>query len=66
MVQVRLVKDKDKKENKGFAFIVFTTKDAAQMAVEEIQDKVFKVVFCEVSRVPSSYIQDFILFLLFL
>lgn len=51
--EVRLVKDKDKKENKGFAFIVFTTKDAAQLAVEEIQDKVFKerTLRCSLSQV---------------
>ncbi|KAH0469613.1 hypothetical protein IEQ34_001171 [Dendrobium chrysotoxum] len=40
--EVRLVRDKDKKENKGFAFFVYTTKEAAQMAVEEVQDKDFK------------------------
>lgn len=51
--EVRLVKDKDKKENKGFAFIVFTTKDAAQKAVEEIQDKEFKgkTLRCTLSQV---------------
>ncbi|KAI0500755.1 hypothetical protein KFK09_018971 [Dendrobium nobile] len=51
--EVRLVKDKDKKESKGFAFIVFTTKDAAQMAVEEIQDKDFKgrTLRCSLSQV---------------
>ncbi|MQL86692.1 hypothetical protein Taro_019225 [Colocasia esculenta] len=40
--EVRLVKDRDKKENKGYAFVTFTTKDAAQKALEEIHDKVFK------------------------
>ncbi|KAG0501282.1 hypothetical protein HPP92_001354 [Vanilla planifolia] len=51
--EVRLVKDKDKKENKGFAFIVFTTRDAAQKAIEEIQDKEFKgkTLRCSLSQV---------------
>uniref|UniRef100_A0A1D1Y6G9 Heterogeneous nuclear ribonucleoprotein Q n=1 Tax=Anthurium amnicola TaxID=1678845 RepID=A0A1D1Y6G9_9ARAE len=40
--EVRLMKDKDKKENKGYAFITYTSKDAAQKAVEEIHDKEFK------------------------
>lgn len=40
--EVKLVKDKDSKENKGFAFITFLTKDAAQKAIEEIHDKEFK------------------------
>ena len=39
------MKDKDKKENKGYAFITFTSKDAAQRAVDEVQDKEFKVLF---------------------
>ncbi|XP_008777549.1 heterogeneous nuclear ribonucleoprotein Q-like isoform X1 [Phoenix dactylifera] len=39
---VRLVKDKDTRESKGFAFITFTNKDAAQKAIEELHDKEFK------------------------
>jgi len=39
------VKDKEKRESKGFAFVTFTTKDAAQKAIEEIQDKEFKVIY---------------------
>ncbi|PKA59989.1 Polyadenylate-binding protein 2 [Apostasia shenzhenica] len=51
--EVRLVKDKEKKENKGFAFTVFTTKAAAQKAIEEIQDKEFKgkTLRCSLSQV---------------
>ncbi|XP_020114759.1 heterogeneous nuclear ribonucleoprotein Q isoform X2 [Ananas comosus] len=40
--EVRLMKDKDTKESKGFAFITFTTRDAAQNAIEETHDKEFK------------------------
>ncbi|XP_072968949.1 heterogeneous nuclear ribonucleoprotein Q [Typha angustifolia] len=40
--EVRLMKDKDTGESKGFAFITFTTRDAAQNAIEEIHDKEFK------------------------
>lgn len=37
--EVRLMKDKDTKENKGFAFVTFTAKDVAQRAIEELHDK---------------------------
>ncbi|GJN39836.1 hypothetical protein PR202_gb28982 [Eleusine coracana subsp. coracana] len=40
--EARLTKDKDTKENKGFAFVTFTDKDAAQRAVEDVQDREFK------------------------
>jgi heterogeneous nuclear ribonucleoprotein R len=39
------MKDKETKENKGFAFITFTDKEAAQRAVEDVQDKDYKVVW---------------------
>ncbi|KAJ6839035.1 heterogeneous nuclear ribonucleoprotein R [Iris pallida] len=50
--EARLVKDKDRRESKGFAFITFTTKDAAQKAIEEIQDKEFrgKTLRCSLSQ----------------
>lgn len=53
--EVRLVKDKDKKENKGYAFIAFTTKDAAERAIEEIHDKEFKgkTLRCSLSQVKN-------------
>jgi len=41
--QVRLTKDKDTNENKGFAFVTFTDKDAAQSAIEDVQDREYKV-----------------------
>uniref|UniRef100_A0A0D9XHU6 RRM domain-containing protein n=1 Tax=Leersia perrieri TaxID=77586 RepID=A0A0D9XHU6_9ORYZ len=40
--EVRLMKDKETKENKGFAFVTFTAKDAAQRAIEELHDKEHK------------------------
>jgi len=40
--EVRLTKDKDTKENKGFAFVTFPDKDAAQRAIEDVQDREYK------------------------
>ncbi|KAF0930952.1 hypothetical protein E2562_038362 [Oryza meyeriana var. granulata] len=40
--EVRLMKDKETKENKGFAFVNFTAKDGAQRAIEELHDKEHK------------------------
>lgn len=40
---MRLTKDKDTKENKGFAFVTFMDKEAAQRAIEDVQDREFKV-----------------------
>ncbi|KXG24270.1 heterogeneous nuclear ribonucleoprotein R isoform X2 [Sorghum bicolor] len=40
--EVRLTKDKDTNENKGFAFVTFTDKDAAQRAIEDVQDREYK------------------------
>uniref|UniRef100_J3N788 RRM domain-containing protein n=1 Tax=Oryza brachyantha TaxID=4533 RepID=J3N788_ORYBR len=42
ILEVRLMKDKETKENKGFAFVTFTTKNAAQRAIEELHDKEHK------------------------
>lgn len=51
--EVRLVKDKETKESKGFAFVTFTTKEAAQSAIEEVNEKEFKgrTLRCSVSQV---------------
>jgi hypothetical protein len=38
------MKDKETKENKGFAFVTFTAKDVAQRAIEELHDKDHKVM----------------------
>lgn len=40
------MKDKETKENKGFAFVNFTAKEAAQRAIEELHDKEHKVLPC--------------------
>ncbi|CAL5008942.1 unnamed protein product [Urochloa decumbens] len=40
--EVRLTKDRETKENKGFAFVTFTDKDAAQRAIEDVQDREYK------------------------
>uniref|UniRef100_A0A0E0B7Y0 RRM domain-containing protein n=1 Tax=Oryza glumipatula TaxID=40148 RepID=A0A0E0B7Y0_9ORYZ len=40
--EVRLMKDKETKENKGFAFVTFTGKDGAQRAIEDLHDKEHK------------------------
>lgn len=37
-----MTKDKETKENKGFAFVTFTDKDAAQRAIEDLQDREYK------------------------
>lgn len=46
--QVRIMKDKGTGESKGYAFVAFTTKEAAKKAIEELHNKDFKVVgpFC--------------------
>lgn len=51
--EVKLVKDKEKRESKGFAFVTFIAKDAAQKAIEELQDKEFKgkTLRCSLSQV---------------
>lgn len=42
VVEIRLVKNKDTNENKGFAFVAYRTKDVAQKAIEELHNKDFK------------------------
>ncbi|KAJ0968642.1 hypothetical protein J5N97_025559 [Dioscorea zingiberensis] len=67
--EVRLMKDKDRGESKGFAFITFTTNDAAQKAIEEVHDKEFKgrTLRCSLSQakhrlfignVPKSFSEE--------
>lgn len=56
-LQVRIMRNKDTGESKGFAFVAFTTKDEAQKAIEELHSKEFKVI----SAFPhlASFILDF-------
>lgn len=43
-MQIRLVKNKDTGESKGYAFITFKTKEVAQKAIEDLHNKDFKVI----------------------
>ncbi|KAH7278342.1 hypothetical protein KP509_38G037000 [Ceratopteris richardii] len=40
--EIRLMKDKEKGDNKGFAFITFTDKESADKAIEMLSDKELK------------------------
>ncbi|KAG6663742.1 heterogeneous nuclear ribonucleoprotein Q [Carya illinoinensis] len=42
IIEVRLMKDKETGDAKGYAFIAFKTKEVAQKAIEEIHNKDFK------------------------
>ncbi|KAM6600120.1 hypothetical protein CsatA_019729 [Cannabis sativa] len=42
IVEVRLMKDRETGENKGYAFVAFKTKEVAQQAIEELHSKEFK------------------------
>lgn len=67
--EIRLVKNKDTGESKGYAFVSFKTKGAAQKAIEEFQNKEFKgkMLRCSVSEtkhrlfignIPKSLTED--------
>lgn len=69
LLELKLMKDKDAKENKGFAFVTFTTKDAACKAIEEIRHKEFKgkTLRCSVNqakhklfigKIPKSLLEE--------
>ncbi|KAL2229627.1 UNVERIFIED_CONTAM: Heterogeneous nuclear ribonucleoprotein Q [Sesamum indicum] len=40
--EIRVMKNRDTGESKGFAFVAFRTKDVAQKAIEELHNKEFK------------------------
>lgn len=44
VLQIRIIKDRDSGESKGYAFISFKTKEAAQKAIEDLHSKEVKVV----------------------
>jgi heterogeneous nuclear ribonucleoprotein R len=50
MFQIRLMKDKDSGESKGFAFVAFKSKEVARKAIEELHSKDYKVlmIWCKV------------------
>ncbi|WCJ22494.1 RNA-binding (RRM/RBD/RNP motifs) family protein [Euphorbia peplus] len=67
--EVRLVKDKDTGESKGFAFVQFTSKEAAQKAIEDLHSKELKgkTLRCSLSEtknrlfignIPKSWTED--------
>ncbi|KAK7829045.1 heterogeneous nuclear ribonucleoprotein q [Quercus suber] len=69
VLEVRLMKDKDTGDAKGYAFIAFKTKEVAQKAIEEIHSKEFKgkTLRCSLSEtkhrlfvgnVPKSWTED--------
>nr|XP_043624840.1 heterogeneous nuclear ribonucleoprotein Q [Erigeron canadensis]XP_043624841.1 heterogeneous nuclear ribonucleoprotein Q [Erigeron canadensis] len=42
VVEVKLVKNRDTNESKGFAFVAYRTKDVAQEAIKELHNKEYK------------------------
>ncbi|KAL5156269.1 Heterogeneous nuclear ribonucleoprotein Q [Glycine soja] len=69
ILEVRLMKDRDTGENKGYAFVAFKTKEVAQKAIEEIHSKEFKgkTLRCSLSEtkhrlfignVPKTWTED--------
>ncbi|KAG4394234.1 hypothetical protein AAZX31_03G239400 [Glycine max] len=69
ILEVRLMKDRDTGEHKGYAFVAFKTKEVAQKAIEEIHSKEFKgkTLRCSLSEtkhrlfignVPKTWTED--------
>lgn len=67
--EVRVMRNRDTGESKGFAFVAFKTKDEAQKAIEELHNKEFKgkTIRCSLSEtkyrlfignVPKSWSDD--------
>ncbi|KAG9151784.1 hypothetical protein Leryth_002066 [Lithospermum erythrorhizon] len=67
--EIRVMKNKETGESKGFAFVAFKTKDVAQKAIEELHNKDFKgkTLRCSLSEtkyrlfignVPKSWTDD--------
>uniref|UniRef100_A0A7N0T4C9 RRM domain-containing protein n=1 Tax=Kalanchoe fedtschenkoi TaxID=63787 RepID=A0A7N0T4C9_KALFE len=53
--EIRLVKNKETGESKGYAFISFTSKSAAQKAIEDLHNKEFKGKTLRCSLSESKY-----------
>ncbi|CAL1398718.1 unnamed protein product [Linum trigynum] len=53
--EIRLVKDKDTGESKGFAFVSFRSKEVAQKAIDELHNKEFrgKTLRCSLSETKN-------------
>ncbi|KAL4369941.1 hypothetical protein AHAS_Ahas06G0016100 [Arachis hypogaea] len=69
VLEVRLMKDKDTGENRGYAFVAFKTKEVAQKAIEDIHNKEFKgkTLRCSlsetkhrlfISNIPKTWTED--------
>ncbi|PWA64795.1 RNA-binding (RRM/RBD/RNP motifs) family protein [Artemisia annua] len=69
VVEVRLVKNKDTNESKGFAFVAYKTTDVAQKAIKELHSKEYKgrTLRCSLSEtkyrlfignVPKAWTED--------
>ncbi|XP_022974823.1 heterogeneous nuclear ribonucleoprotein Q-like isoform X1 [Cucurbita maxima] len=67
--EIRIIKDRDSGESKGYAFISFKTKESAQKAIEELHGKEVKgkTIRCSLSdskhrlfigNVPKSWTED--------
>jgi len=63
MFQIRLMKDKDSGESKGFAFVAFKSKEVARKAIEELHSKDYKVlmIWCSnlITRDMSLFFVNF-------
>ncbi|XP_039012054.1 heterogeneous nuclear ribonucleoprotein Q-like [Hibiscus syriacus] len=53
--EIRLIKDKESGESKGYSFVAFKTKEAAEKAVEELHSKEFrgKAIRCSFSETKN-------------
>ncbi|XP_004494860.1 heterogeneous nuclear ribonucleoprotein Q [Cicer arietinum] len=69
IVEVRLMKDRDTGESKGYAFVAFKTKEVAQKAIDDLHSKEFKgkTLRCSLSEtkhrlfignVPKTWSED--------
>ncbi|XP_024932064.1 heterogeneous nuclear ribonucleoprotein Q [Ziziphus jujuba] len=69
ILEIRIMKDRDTGESKGYAFIAFKTKEVAQKAIEELHSKEFKgkTLRCSLSEtkhrlfignVPKTWTED--------
>lgn len=69
LYEIRMIKDRDSGESKGYAFVSFKSRDAAEKAAEELQSKEFKgkTIRCSITEtknrlwigsIPKSLTED--------
>ncbi|XP_045794862.1 heterogeneous nuclear ribonucleoprotein Q [Trifolium pratense] len=69
IVEIKLIKDRETGESKGYAFVAFKTKDVAQKAIDDIHNKEFKgkTLRCSLSEtkhrlfignIPKTWTED--------